>query len=282
MLANLTLWTIWIQVMILGLFLWMSLAGHRSSRVPLVTFATNFAHPPVDGPRRLHVATIVTDAEHPNLVKMVTHARRHRLHIDVLMGDFRFGPAGLGWGPRLRVFRNYLNTLPPGDVVMFVDGYDVLIDASSIDILSRFDATMKGAPKVLFSAESNCWPDKATAARYPPIDSPYKYVNGGTYIATVQVMRSFMDTYLDFESPAFDDIDDQREYHEIYLRSDAIVIDTQNTIFNCIFSREKDLVRTEKGWYNQVTKTYPLVFHGNGSAKQFVFDVIQPGCAGAT
>jgi hypothetical protein len=262
----------------MGLLLFMYLPGHRCSRVPVVTFAANFPHPPVDGPRRLHVATIVTDAEHPNLVKMVQHARRHRLHIEVLMGDFRFGPGGLGWGPRLRVFRNYLNTLPPDDVVMFVDGYDVLVDAGPADILRQFDATLKGARKVLFSAECNCWPDADMAAQYPVSDSPYKYINGGTYIATVDVMRAFMDTYLRFEWKGFDNIDDQREYHKIYLSTDAIALDADNTIFNCIFGREVDLVRTpHKGWYNKQTKTYPLVFHGNGGAKKHLFDVIEPG-----
>lgn len=232
--------------------------------------------------RRLHVLTIVTDTSNPNLQKLVRSGAFHKLRVEVLISKQAFGPLH-GWGPRLRLLRKYLETLPPSDVLMFVDGYDVLIDGGEADILRRFDATTHGAPKILFSAESACWPDEQAAARYPPTDSPYKYLNGGTYIASVAALRAALDTHFDMDSKHFETCDDQREWTRAFLSSDDIVLDTSNQVFNCTFGRTEDLAATPRGWFNKATKTYPLVFHGNGTSKAFLFDAVQPRlrCASA-
>lgn len=159
---------------------------------------------------------------------------------------------------------------------MFVDGYDVLIDGSSDEILERFDAALSGSPKILFSAESVCGPDKHLAASYPRIDSPYKYLNGGTYMAVASTQRRVMDTHFDMWSKEFVKKDDQREWTRVFLSSQDIVLDTSNAVFNCLVDREQDLVATSRGWYNAATGSYPLVFHGNGPSKHALFARVQP------
>ena len=265
----------------LALAVCLALRQSQQHRADTITVLVNGA--PQGSPRpstkttpRLHVVTIVTDTQNVNLQRLLTGAAFHGIRVDVLISKQAFGPLH-GWGPRLRVLKNYLSTLPGGDVVMFVDGYDVLIDGTADEVLSRFDATLKDKGKILFSGENACWPDAGMAAQYPPNPSPYKYLNGGTYIATAHTLRTMLDRHMDFNSPSFDAIDDQREWTRVYLKTGDIQLDSGNAIFNCLFDRTGDLVPAEKGWYNTATKSYPLVFHGNGSSKKHLFDVTMPG-----
>lgn len=232
--------------------------------------------------RQLHVLTVVSDADNPHLLKLIRGAALHGLRVEALISKQAFG-ARHGWGPRLRLLYKHLDNLRPTDVLMFVDGYDVLIDGSAADILGRFDSLLHGAPKVLFSAESVCWPDRKVASRYPLTNSPYKYLNGGGYMATVTVLRAALDAHFDFKSKEFETCDDQREWTRAFLNSEDIVLDTSNTIFNSLYGRTDDLVATPRGWFNKVTESYPLVFHGNGRMTDFLFGVVQPGlrCASA-
>ena len=226
----------------------------------------------------VHIATIVTDTSEKRFRTLVDVATRHGTRINAITEVGTFGH-GKGWGQRVRAMRRYLASLPPSDIAMFVDGYDVLINAPECEILSRFNALAAGRPVVVFNAESNCWPFPDLAAEYPPCDSPYKYLNGGGCIGRVDVFSKLLDTHMRFDDADFDRIDDQGEFTKIFLGTPgAIVLDSGNTIFNCMFGRESDLeFHRGRGWFNKVTKTYPVVFHANGSVPQkFLFDKIAP------
>jgi hypothetical protein len=174
---------------------------------------------------------------------------------------------------------DYLHTLPDDDVFMFVDGYDVLIDASARDILAAFRLVSdRTKAPIIFSAESACWPDAHLASHYPAVDSPYKYLCSGTYIGVVGALKELMGTYINFEErEALQSADDQRVFTDLYLKSGAIGLDTQNVIFNALHLRQDDIVHhPNRGWYNTVTGTFPLVFHGNGQSKDHLFEVVMP------
>jgi hypothetical protein len=215
---------------------------------------------------RLHVATIVSDTDNRNFQTLARVAGRHGTTITAITDAGPFGH-GKGWGQRVRAMRRHLDTLPPWDVAMFIDGYDVIVAASPADILEGFKDLVgdRDGDVVVFNAESNCWPHQELAARYPQTSSPYKYLNGGGCIGRVDVFKRLLDRHMRFDDPDFDAIDDQGEFTKIFLHTHDIMLDTGNRIFNCMFAREGDLVRHDKGWFNTATRTYPLVFHANAS-----------------
>ena len=228
-----------------------------------------------------HVATIVTDVEKDEFKTMVRIASKFGTHIKAVKDVGVFGHGGKGWGQRVKAMRRYLSLLPPRDIVMFIDGYDVLIAASPDRILAAF-AQLVGDridDVVVFNAESNCFPYTELADTYPESKTPYKYLNGGGCIGRVDVFAKLLDKHMDFSHPEFDKIDDQGEFTKIFLYSGGdIMLDTGNKIFNCMFAREKDLEHHPgRGWYNMETDTYPSVFHANGSVPQrMLFDTMAP------
>ena len=58
-----------------------------------------------------------------------------------------------GGGQKINLVRNHLESLHDGDVVMFVDGYDVIINDTLPTILERYEDM--GAD-IIFAAEKNC------------------------------------------------------------------------------------------------------------------------------
>lgn len=227
-------------------------------------------------PRRLHVVTIVTDPKEPGLMELVRGAAAHGVFVTVIVSPLSFGALS-GWGSRLRLFRAFLNRLPMQDVVMFIDGYDVLVDAGADAILKEFDAIIGGRPKILFAAEAVCFPDKHLADSYPKVTSPYKYLNGGGYMATVGVLRDALDRHMKLDDPKFHAIDDQREWTRVFLSTDAIVLDNDARVFLCLKDAEDHVRQTDRGWFNVATQSYPLVFHGNGKTTDFLFGTVQGG-----
>ena len=69
-----------------------------------------------------------------------------------------------GGGQKINLVRNHLESLHDGDVVLFVDGYDVIINDTLPTILERYEDM--GAD-IIFAAEKNCWPDPTMASQFP-------------------------------------------------------------------------------------------------------------------
>jgi hypothetical protein len=126
----------------------------------------------------------------------------------------------LAWGAKYAHIKRpqwileFLNTLKPDDIVMFADGGDTIYTGvPPANILRRFSEmtpatkdiflTMEGSTHispVLFNAEANCYHQQTFSGswgakkgkclsaykRYNPnITSPYRYLNGGGWIARV-------------------------------------------------------------------------------------------------
>ena len=232
------------------------------------------------GVQQLHVVTVVTDRDKAEFKTLVRIAGKYGTRVNAAHPLGEFGHQSGGWGQRLRTMRLYLSTLPPEDIVMFVDGYDLLIGASPECILGEFDDMIGDREVVLFSAESNCYPIPEVESEYPEPDppSPYKYLNAGACIGRVDIFARLLDTHMHFEDPDFNGVHDQGEFTKIFLATDDIELDTSNRIFNSMFDREHDLEHhVGRGWFNKATHTYPMVFHANGQTPQrMLFDTIAP------
>lgn len=224
----------------------------------------------------LHVITVITDERNEYFELLIESARQRGIEVEVLKP---VAPAGLTraaiLSQKLKLVHSFLQTVEPTEVVMFVDGYDVVVNGSSSQLLERFRLAVEGRHVALFSAELNCWPDEDLADKYPQGPSPYRFLNSGTYVAEAGVLLRIFN---EFSHLIGDLADDQRFFTHIFLNTQGnIILDSRNQIFNCLEKVDAaDLQLTANGWYNRVTESFPLVFHGNGHSKPMLYEVICP------
>lgn len=95
-----------------------------------------------------------------------------------------------GLSQKLEAAHAYAASLPPDDLLLFTDAFDVLFTAKPEHIVEQF---LRSNASILFSAECGCWPHimenkgKACFDAYPPAPqgSPYRYLNSGTWIGEI-------------------------------------------------------------------------------------------------
>jgi procollagen-lysine,2-oxoglutarate 5-dioxygenase, invertebrate len=221
-----------------------------------------------------HVISIITDIN-DNFKKLVTSGKKNNIDVIPLIS---YKPISNGYGfiIKLLLTNEYIKYLPDDHIVMVVDGYDVIINNNQENIINKYYELTKGE-KVLFSAEKACWPNSKLSSLYPETSSIYKYLNAGTYISTVKIlkklflilMKKINTIYfqiLDFK------IDDQECFTEIFLfeNKNLIILDNNAEIFNCLYDSINDIEFKDNKIYNKATETYPMVFHGNSNTKDFV------------
>lgn len=92
---------------------------------------------------------------------------------------------------KLYHMKKYLKTLPENDIVLFVDGYDVLLLADEVEILKRFQEL--NVPFVM-SCDKHCWPITKLAKEFPESPTPFRYLNSGCYIGYVKNLKTILDS----------------------------------------------------------------------------------------
>lgn len=97
----------------------------------------------------------------------------------------------------------------PNKIIFFTDAYDVIFLSNLQSIVDKFKST---EARVLFSAESACWPDSSLANKYPQPLKGKKYLNSGAFIAYAPELYEILT--LDIIE---DNGDDQLYYTRAYL-----------------------------------------------------------------
>ncbi len=164
-----------------------------------------------------------------------------------------------GGGQKVNLVRDWIDrelktqVVKDSDIVLFVDGYDVVVFESIISIVNKF---LEFDCDILFSAESSCWPIEALSDQFPETDDPYRYLNSGLYIGRLGAIRKFI------SSPIGDSEDDQKYMQLRYiLNSKGIKLDTHADLFQCT---DFEAYVVDGEFKNLRTGTRPLVYHGNG------------------
>ena len=62
---------------------------------------------------------------------------------------------GLAGMPKIQLVNEYLSTVNPDAIIMFMDGYDTFFADSPNVVLERY---IQMEADIVFGAESNCWP----------------------------------------------------------------------------------------------------------------------------
>ena len=180
-----------------------------------------------------------------------------------------------GGGQKINLLKEYLESnkeLEDNDFIVFVDGYDVIFTGPTEFILERykeFDC------KVLFAAERSCWPDEGLASSYPEVNSPYKYLNSGTFIGTVSELKRITEEHIE------DTADDQLYYAKKLLSNEYdMQLDYECKIFQTTEGSWLDMkyVIDNKSaglglgdMTNTLFQTKPCIVHGNGSPRAKTF-----------
>jgi len=175
-----------------------------------------------------------------------------------------------GGGQKINLLKPYLQELDDDDILVFVDGYDVVFTGAIESALEAFRNNF--SEDVVFSAEKSCWPDSGLANSYPEVDSEYRFLNSGTFIGKVSELKKIT------EEGIQDTDDDQRYYTKKLLSGQySMQLDSSCLIFQTIEAAWDDIEymhKTEDGrgdLINKVFGTRPTMVHGNGSARSKVF-----------
>ena len=203
-----------------------------------------------------HVLTVGTDRK--RMTKLHDSAQHYGLPNIVNLGkcvDWYDPMTGRGGGKKLKLLKDHLETLDEYDHVLFTDSYDVFYG----DYLERIIHKFLGFnTRVLFSAESVCWPRAEWSDEFPETEHPYRYLNSGTLIGRVKELKEMLHT--------FDENihDDDQEFMQKQFLSNAwdCKLDTEGYIFQC---HEPEITLLDNGQlYNPRTNCCPSIYHGNG------------------
>jgi len=185
--------------------------------------------------------------------------------------------SGPGGGQKINLLKEFIQTIPDHDTVLFADGYDTFANELIEEIERRF---LEFNCRALFAAEEWCWPDESLADSFPEATmefkgrvqpSPYRYLNSGLFIARVAELKRIL------AEPIEDHEDDQLYYHKQFLSGKFdIRLDTECYVFQCydsvVCNSQSDSFNFNQRnqIYNPRTECFSCMYHGNGGddAKQ--------------
>jgi hypothetical protein len=230
-------------------------------------------------PNKFHVITVITNINE-NYKKLDISAKKNNIDLIPLISYKRIGYV-YGFYMKLLLTNEYIKYLPDDNIVMFIDGFDVLINNQPENIINKYYELTTGE-KALFSAEKACWPYSSLHNLYPVTSSKYKYLNSGTYISTVKILKKLFISIMNKINKVYYKmydimIDDQGLFTKIFLfeHQDLIMLDYNAEIFNCLYDSINDIEFKDNKIYNKTTNTYPMVLHGNNaSSKDFLLNDI--------
>ena len=227
-------------------------------------------------PRSIRPSTIEKEARMPHVITVGTDRSKTwplRVSGQKFANYFKNIGKGLDWyggtmegeggGQKINLIRKELQLLSPAELVMFVDGYDVIF----LDTLSVIEKRFTGFQcDILFAAEKTCWPSTDRSDYFPPSDTPYRFLNSGAFIGKAGALLKFL------HQDVADHEDDQAWMQDRFLRTDHglnIKLDYEGYIFQC----DDDLSIVDGQVLNGMCA--PCVYHGNGGedAKERFFSI---------
>lgn len=191
------------------------------------------------------------------------------------------------------LLKSFLQEEEEDEIILFTDGYDSLLLANEKEILDKFH---QANTDLLFSAETNCYPDPSLEGQYPATSSPYRFLNSGGFIGRAGVIRNLLATDETETTSAFT-WSNQYQWTLRYLKQPfGMRLDTGCEIF-CTFSPEvifrllpeavRDMPTYSKVFYewfhinfeirngrifNRITKTWPCNAHFCGPSSLLLRD----------
>eukprot|EP01041_Mallomonas_annulata_P005397 gene5397-10793_t len=194
----------------------------------------------------------------------------------------------LGWGikwqglsQKLEAAHSYAKSLPPDDILLFTDAFDVMYTNTPDHVLSEYNSFHTD---LIFGAECGCWPhvmENRTACfiGYPQAPTPYRYLNSGTWIGRAKIAANMLSNVIKQAGTNFKNANDQKLVADMYIQNlFDIKLDFYCKLFQSMHmtldpplphcNPSEDMTIINSGhWYNKRTKSQPAVFHFNGGGK---------------
>ena len=245
---------------------------------------------------RVHVVTFGTDASECGLRRLLRSARTFHVEVIVL---------GLGthpWsnGQKLTLLRDHAVTLPGSDLLLAVDGYDVVVagDIDTRKIMTNF--LLDDENVVVFSADQTFYfvgDDEPCYGRHYPgaKRAPYRFLNSGSLVGRAKDVAALVDAALTDVAPLtnWNGHSDQTLFHRIFVEQvflthlglpspcgawsrnltssiPRIRLDTTQILFGNTGGRAflRDFTVLPNGrLHNKVTDTFPMVLHAPGERR---------------
>jgi hypothetical protein len=162
-----------------------------------------------------------------------------------------------GMGTKTYLLKDFLENCS-SSYFLFIDAYDVLFLNNLAHVEKIYEENWLN--QIVFAAEKFCYPDIDLCDKYPEVDSPWRYLNAGCYIAPVDKFLKLIASY-----PIDQMINDQAYFTKIFFETKDIVLDTECKLFQCLnfeFEGEFEFCETFK---NTRMNTQPCIIHGNGN-----------------
>jgi hypothetical protein len=124
---------------------------------------------------------------------------------------------------KFEAFKEYVETVDPQEILIFVDGYDVVQRRTD---LTNFETKFKNSgADIIFSAETYCWPNPWIAYQFPPAPPgcPYRFPNSGTFVGYAGAIKRM----LEWDQYRLNH-DDQGYVHDFFLRCKDLRIGLDN------------------------------------------------------
>jgi len=124
---------------------------------------------------------------------------------------------------KFEALKEYVETVDPQEVLIFVDGYDVVQRRTD---LTNFETKFKNSgADIIFSAETYCWPNPWIAYQFPPSapGCPYRFPNSGTFVGYAWAIKRM----LEWDQYRLNH-DDQGYVHDFFLRCKDLKIGLDN------------------------------------------------------
>ena len=134
---------------------------------------------------------------------------------------------------KFEALKEFITKIDPNEIVIFVDGYDVV---QKRDDLSIFENIFAGSGfDLIFSAETYCWPNPWIAYQFPMVPLAkvgpsimYRFPNSGTFVGRAHAIKKMLewDTYRISH-------DDQGYVHDFFLRNRDVKVglDVEQVLF---------------------------------------------------
>lgn len=167
--------------------------------------------------------------------------------------------------------------------ISFTDSWDILWVTGTEELLEKFAGINTG---VVFNAETSCFPRGDLADQFPLSPTIYRFLNSGFFIGKTEVVRQMLlDMKADggFPSDGMKDgakfePNDQEFYSLWFLKNqDKAKLDYNTELCHSLHNAPEDALvfdTTEKRPRSLHHGTLPCAFHGNGSGKEWLKNVI--------
>lgn len=130
------------------------------------------------------------------------------------------------------------------EIVVFVDGYDVVQRREDLDEFQK--EFLKFGADIVFSAETNCWPNKWMAHLFPRSPTKYQWPNSGTFVGRARAIKQMLEF-----GPYRINVDDQGYVHDFFLRNKdcRIVLDHHQVLFQTGTGVDWSEIEATQAWF---------------------------------